>query len=196
MDGDSMNGSQKKQIAQSRRKPALKVGIAVVTLALAASLTAMALAAGGALTVTSASNSTLGEQITVDAPGRTLYVLSPETTHHLLCKSSECFKFWPPLTVHSSKTKLKAGPGVHGSLRILRRSNGKFQVTLAGKPLYRYSEDHAKGEANGQHIHSFGGVWHVLAATSSTSPAASTTPTTPIPPTTPTTPSPSPGYGY
>jgi len=85
----------------------------------------------------------------------------------------------------------------------LRRSNGALQVTLGGLPLYRYSGDHAKGEANGQSIHSFGGTWHVLSATSSTSPAMptpstpTTTPSTPAPTApAPTTPTPTPGYGY
>ena len=194
-----MNGSSlQKQVVFSprrRRIPGLALGVATVMLVVAASLAAIALGAGGALTLTSSPNSKLGEQVVADAQGRTLYALSPETTHHLLCRSSECFKRWPPLTVHSSKTKLKAGPGVHGSLGILRRRDGKFQVTLQGKPLYRYSEDHAKGDANGQGIESFGGSWHVISATPSTSstpPATTTTtPTTPSP-----APNPSPGYGY
>jgi len=211
-----MNGSQEQQPARSslsRRRPGLVMGVVAVTLTLCASLVALALAAGGGVTVSSAANAKLGKQVVVDAQGRTLYVLQPETTRHLLCKSSECLKFWPPLTVHSSKTKLKAGPGVQGRLAILRRGNGVLQVTLGGLPLYRYSGDSAKGEANGQDIHSFGGTWHVLSArgatspatstsTTSTTPAAPTTPTTPATPTTPTTPaapttpSPTPGYGY
>jgi predicted lipoprotein with Yx(FWY)xxD motif len=192
-----MNGSKERQPARSSqrsRKAGFAVG-AAITGVLVVSLAAFALASGVAPTVGSASNSKLGEQITVDAQGRTLYALSPETTHHLLCKSSECLKFWPPLTVRSSKTKLKTGSGVHGHLAILRRSNGVLQVTLGGLPLYRYSGDHAKGEANGQHIHSFGGTWHVLPATGGAT-SAPGTPTTPATSTTPTTPSSSPGYEY
>ena len=147
-----MNTAQQNQIARSSRRwrwrpSGLVVIVMAVMLVFAGSLAAMAFAAGSAATVSSTSNSTLGEQIVVDAQGRTLYALSPETAHHLLCKSSECLKFWPPLTVHSRKTKLLAGPGVHGHLAILRRSNGVLQVTLGGLPLYRYSGDHAKGEA-------------------------------------------------
>lgn len=113
----------------------------------------------------------------VNAQGRTLYSLSPETTHHLLCKSSECLKFWPPLTVSSRKAKLKAGSGVHGHLGILRRSGGIFQVTLRGLPLYRFSGDHAKGQTNGQGLKSFGGTWHaVTAATGPSKAPASTEP--------------------
>ena len=175
------------QSSQRRPTPRRAMGIAAATLAFAASLAAIALASSGAITVTSASNSLLGEQIAVDAQGRTLYALSPETTRHLLCKSSRCLKFWPPLTVRSSRAKLKAGPGVHGHLAILRRSNGVLQVTLRGLPLYHYSGDHAKGEANGQSIHSFGGTWHVMSATSNVGPVA---------PTAPTAPSPMPGYRY
>jgi predicted lipoprotein with Yx(FWY)xxD motif len=157
-----------------------------LALALIAVLASVAMASGSATAVSSAPNSTLGQTVVVNAQGLTLYALTPETTHHLLCKSSECFKRWPPLTVHSSKTKLKAGPGVHGSLGILRRSNGKFQVTLRGKPLYRFAEDHAKGDANGQGLESFGGTWH--AVTAGVAPAKTT-------PSTPTTPeSGSPGY--
>ncbi len=189
-----MSGSQEKQNARSsqRRHSGLAVGIAILTLAFAASLAAIALASSTSLVVSSASNSKLGKQIVVNAQGRTLYALSPETTHHLLCKTSECMRFWPPLTVRSSKAKLKAGPGVHGHLAILRRSNGTLQVTLGGLPLYRYSGDHAKGDTNGQSIHSFGGTWHVISATSSTTQAAPTTPTTPSAPS----PTPEPEYKY
>jgi predicted lipoprotein with Yx(FWY)xxD motif len=155
--------------------------VAISALVCISVLAGAALAAGTTATVNSASNSMLGQVVVVNAQGLTLYALTPETTHHLLCKSSECLKRWPLFTVRSSKTKLKAGPGVHGSLGILRRRNGKFQVTLRGKPLYRYAEDHAKGEANGQGIESFGGTWHAVTAAVGAAKAAPSTPTTPQP---------------
>jgi predicted lipoprotein with Yx(FWY)xxD motif len=157
-----------------RRPTGLALGAAMAVLVLAASLAAMALAAGTVTTVGSLSSSKLGERIVVNAHGRTLYALSPETTHHLLCKG-ECFKFWPPLTVSSSKTKLRVGPGVSGSLGILHRSNGMLQVTLRGMPLYRYDEDHAKGQTNGQGIKSFGGTWHAVTAAADPSKAPAST---------------------
>jgi predicted lipoprotein with Yx(FWY)xxD motif len=180
----------------------LAICTTVVAVALIASFAAMALAAGSAApTVGSATNAKFSEKIVVGGHGRTLYVLSPETAHHLLCKSSECLKLWPPLTVHSSKTKLAAGSGVHGHLGILRRSNGMFQVTLGGLPLYHFSGDSAKGAANGESIHSFGGTWHVISAATGAipgPPTAEATPTstpTPTPPPTTTTP-PAEKYGY
>lgn len=160
---------------------------AAVSLALSASLVATALAAGTAVTLGSAQSSRLGERIVVSGEGRTLYTLSPETSSHLLCKSSECLKFWPPVTVRSRSTTLKAGSGVHGRLGILRRSNGLLQVTLRGLPLYRYSRDHARGQLGGEAIESFGGTWHAVAAASNAGTHTMTSPP-------PTTPSPAPAY--
>jgi predicted lipoprotein with Yx(FWY)xxD motif len=203
------------------RPSGLALCTAVVTIALIGWFAAIALGAGSAApavgsasapAVGSAANTNFEERIVVDAHGLTLYALSPETAHHLLCKSDECLSAWPPLTVRSRKTKLTAGPGVHGRLGILRRSNGMFQITLRGLPLYRFSGDSAKGAANGESIKSFGGTWHAISAASSTVPTPASSETAPAPttstpapaPTTsapaPTTPAPAPPpvekYGY
>jgi predicted lipoprotein with Yx(FWY)xxD motif len=164
--------------------------IAALTLVLLGSFAAAALAAGTSLTLGSASNSTLGKQVVINSQGRTLYTLSPETSKHLLCKSSECLQHWPPLTVGSGATKLKDGSGVVGHLGLLKRSNGTFQVTLRGLPLYRYVQDHAKGQAKGEGIESFGGTWHAVSA------AAGSPTSAPSAPMTPSTPAPTPSYGY
>jgi predicted lipoprotein with Yx(FWY)xxD motif len=96
-----------------------------------------------------------------------------------------CLALWPAVTVRSRAVKLQAGSGVHGRLGLVRRSNGTLQVTLRGMPLYRYSGDSARGEANGDGIKSFGGTWHALRASTShgTAPAMpnTTTSTTPAP---------------
>jgi predicted lipoprotein with Yx(FWY)xxD motif len=136
-----------------------------------------------------AKNSTIGETIVVDSHGLTVYELNPETIHHLLCtKAKGCFAFWPPVTVPSASTKLTAASQVNGKLGILHR-NGFFQLTLGGRPLYDFSGDDSKtGNANGQGLHSFGGRWHVVAAsgpqptTTTSTPTTTTTSTTPYPP--------------
>ena len=179
-----MIGSGQQQGAQSQRggRPSgLAICAIVVTLAFAASFAAVALASGTSVTVGSASNATLKEQIAVNPQGHTLYALSGETSSHLKCKSKECLKFWPPLTVPSRKTKLKAGAGLQGRLGILGRSNGMLQVTVRGKPVYRFSKDRAAGEANGQGIQSFGGTWSALPAGSQSGATAPTSPSTPQP---------------
>jgi predicted lipoprotein with Yx(FWY)xxD motif len=180
------------------RPSGLAICTAVVTLALVGWFAAIALGVGSATPVVgSASNVKFEERIVVDAQGLTLYALSPETTHRLLCKSGECLRFWRPLTVRSRKAKLTAGSGVHGKLGILRRSNGMLQVTLRGLPLYRFSGDSAKGAVNGENVKSFGGTWHAISAASSATPVPSSTETTPAPTTstpapTPSTPTPTP----
>jgi predicted lipoprotein with Yx(FWY)xxD motif len=168
-------------------------------LAVVALAAAIALAAPGTVRINSTSNSKLGERVAVNSQGLTLYALSPETASHLLCKSSECLSFWPPVTVSSRKTKLKAGSGLQGRLGVFRRSDGRLQVTLRGLPLYRFAGDHAKGEANGQGITSFGGTWHAVSASASSaspSPPPTSPPPTSPPPTSPPPTSPPPGYGY
>ncbi len=170
----------------------LAAGVAGVTLA---GLVGMA-AAQPPTTLTTAANSALGETIVVDAHGLTVYELTHESTQHLLCtKANRCFSIWRPVTVASAKTKLSAAHGTSGKLGTLHR-NGFFQVTLGGHPLYRFAGDASKrGAASGQSIHSFGGTWHVVAASAGvtgTTPTTPTTPTTTTPttmtPTTPTTP--------
>jgi predicted lipoprotein with Yx(FWY)xxD motif len=201
-DGEDMNDPSRDAGARAprgRRPLGALAGGIVAALAIGVASAAVALAASGTPTVGSASNSQLGKRVAVSAQGRTLYSLSPETTHHLLCTSAACLKTWPPLTVPSRKTKLKAGSGVHGQLAILRRSDGRLQVTLRGEPLYRFAGDRGKDEANGEGIESFGGRWHAVtaAAGAGTPPATmpSTTPTTPSTTPTATTPE-TPGYGY
>lgn len=166
--------------------------ILAVALAGGGAAAAASLASAGALTLKTSANSTVGGTIVVSPAGRTLYTLTPETTRHLLCKGRECLSLWPPLIAPSRKTKLKDGPGVQGKLGLLRRSNGALQVTLRGKPLYRFNEDHRPGDAKGQDLETYGGVWHVVTGTAAAQSPPAMTPTT----TTPTTPTSAPPYGY
>jgi predicted lipoprotein with Yx(FWY)xxD motif len=160
----------------SRRGLRAWLGLGAIAAAALVTVVAVAFGASSALTLGSASSSMLGKPVVVNAQGRTLYALSPETSRHLLCRSAECFKVWPPLTVKSSKAKLKAASGVQGHLGVIRRSNGTLQVTLRGEPLYRFSGDSAKGQAHGQGIESFGGKWHAMTASSSEATSAPATP--------------------
>lgn len=172
--------------------------VAAGALAAAAGVGAVALASGAtAPTVDSAMNEKLGTEVVANPQGRTLYALSSESGHRILCKSAECVHTWPPLTVSSSHVKLRLGAGVQGRLALVRRGS-RFQVTLRGKPLYRFAGDHGKDEDNGEGIKAFGGTWHAVTATSGatakpmqpstteTAPAPYTTGT--MPSTTPTTP--------
>ena len=142
--------------------------VAVVAGALAfavAGFTGLAIAGSSHTTLGTSHNAKVGETIAVDSSGRTVYVLKPETTHHLLCTSKQCLQFWPPVTVKSAKAKLSKATGVKGKLGVIHRG-GFFQVTLGNEPLYRFAEDKKAGQANGDGINNFGGVWHVVTASS------------------------------
>ncbi len=158
------------------KRRSVPVLIAVIGGSAIAVLTSLALAKSKPALAT-AKNATIGKTIVVDSHGLTVYALSPETTRHLLCtKANGCFKFWPPVTVSSAKASLTAAIGVKGKLGVLHR-DGLFQVTLAGRPVYRFAGDASKrGNAKGQGLHGFGGVWHVVSA-SNPQPRMSTTTT-------------------
>jgi len=159
-----------------------KVGVAVATFAVAVTFAAVALGSSST-SISGTSNASLGEHILTGPSGHTLYELSPETGSHLLCKNSECLKFWPPLKA-SSASKVKLGAGVHGKVGILHRSGGVAQVTLNGHPLYYFSGDSGRDEVNGQNFKSFGGTWHVLGSSgqpSSKAPGSSPAPSSPAP---------------
>ena len=57
-----------------------------------------------------------------------------------------------------------AGSGVSGKLGVVTRPDGTRQVTLDGRPLYRFAEDGSSGKATGDGASdSFGGMkftWH------------------------------------
>jgi predicted lipoprotein with Yx(FWY)xxD motif len=136
------------------------------TAAALAALTATAAVAVAATnpTVKASKNAAVGKTIVVQAKtGRTLYYLTGDTKGHL-CASSTCTGFWPPLTVKSLHTKVVKGAGINGKLAVFKRADGKLQVTLRGKPLYRFAGDASKGQANGEGIQTFGGTWHAMPA--------------------------------
>jgi predicted lipoprotein with Yx(FWY)xxD motif len=112
-------------------------------------------------TLRTASNGAVGRTIVVDAQGRTLYRLSPETARHLLCTAS-CLRSWVPVPVASGRTKARAGAHIQGRVGALRRPGGLRQVTLRGHPLYRFRADRKRGQARGTGIQSFGGTWQVV----------------------------------
>jgi len=122
-------------------------------------ITAAAPAVAGGGTVVKAGHAG-GTSVVVSSHGRTVYVLTPETTKHLLCSGS-CLSVWLPVKTGKS-TKLKAGSGVKGKLGRFSRGGGSYQVTLRGLPLYTYVGDSGSGTAAGIGLKTNGGTWHIL----------------------------------
>jgi predicted lipoprotein with Yx(FWY)xxD motif len=148
---------------------------AVAGLALAGAAAAVAVAAGKPVVVRAAANATLGKTTLVTAGGMTLYHLTGESASKITCTGA-CTATWPPLLV-AKGAKVRAGAGVsNASLAVVRRPDGKRQVTYAGLPLYRYAGDAKAGDANGEGV---GNAWFaVTAAGAAPAPPAGTTTTT------------------
>jgi predicted lipoprotein with Yx(FWY)xxD motif len=113
------------------------------------------------------------ENIVVTAKGSAVYTLSGDSKSNPMCTSSACLRFWPPVTVSSSHDLTKA-PGINGKLGTWRH-NGFLQITLGGHPLYKFSGDTKKDTATGEGIMGFGGTWHVVKASGTSSGSGATT---------------------
>jgi predicted lipoprotein with Yx(FWY)xxD motif len=134
----------------------------------------------GAEVVKSASNTTLGTTVLVDAQGLTLYRLSGEENGKWICTSSACVAVWHPVTAPSSGTP----SGSVGSLGTVKRPDGTTQVTYKGMPLYTFASDTKPGDAKGQGIKDVG-TWNAVTASSqssSSAPAPASTKTEPAAP--------------
>jgi len=151
-------------------------------------LTTRPTAAAPAPVVEIASNAKLGSLL-VDAQGMTLYTLT-SSGHPVAC-TGQCAKFWPPLMLPSGTSTASGAAGVT-DLGTVARATG-LQIAQKGAPLYRFSADKAPGDANGEGISSFGGVWHVVKASGA---SGAGTPTTNVPVTNAPHTSTTNGYGY
>jgi predicted lipoprotein with Yx(FWY)xxD motif len=127
---------------------------ATTTTAAASDATTTTAGAAGGATVDVGTTS-LGD-VLVDADGLTLYVFNSDTTPGESACNAGCVDIWPPVTVDGTPT---AGADVTAELATITRDDGKRQVTVAGKPLYRFSGDAKAGDTNGQGVID---MWYVV----------------------------------
>jgi predicted lipoprotein with Yx(FWY)xxD motif len=126
----------------------------VATTAPAATTPTASQAAAG-ITLSAATNATLGQFVT-GANGMSLYIFTKDTGTTSAC-SGQCADNWPALSV-TALSDVTAGAGVTGALGTITGADGKLQVTLAGHPLYYFKGDTAAGDINGQGLN---GVWYL-----------------------------------
>jgi predicted lipoprotein with Yx(FWY)xxD motif len=55
--------------------------------------------------------------------------------------TGECARVWPPLVVKSRKAVRATVPGIKGKFGVVKRRDGRLQVTFRGLPLYAYHDD-------------------------------------------------------
>ena len=114
--------------------------------------------AAAAATIATASDAKLG-QILVDGKGMTLYLFVADTGSKSTCYTS-CAQVWPPVLTNGAP---QAGTGAQASqLGTTTRTDGTIQVTYSGHPLYYFAGDKKPGDATGQGIDNFGGLWWVI----------------------------------
>ncbi len=115
-------------------------------------------AAAGSGDVQLANNPKFG-QILVASNGFTLYTFDFDLPELSRCTDSSCIKYWPP---YLSSGQPKAAAGITGTLGLISRADGTLQVTYNDMPLYTFAVDKNPGDAAGDGINQFGGVWHAI----------------------------------
>ena len=134
----------------------LLVAAALVAGLVAAFYAVGASGAGGARVVMTAKSKALHATILVNRSGMSLYSLSVERHGKFICKNAACLSLWKPLTV----AKGVKPTGVSG-LGTVKRPDGKLQVTYRGGPLYRFADDHKRGDVKGNGFKDVG-TWKVV----------------------------------
>jgi predicted lipoprotein with Yx(FWY)xxD motif len=97
----------------------------------------------------------LGKILTADG-GRSLYLFAKDTGPKSMC-SGACAQNWPPFT--ATKAPKVSGGASSSQIKLVRRSDGKMQVTYNGHPLYFFSGDSSAGQTSGQGVNAFGALW-------------------------------------
>jgi predicted lipoprotein with Yx(FWY)xxD motif len=114
-----------------------------------------------------------GQSVTIltNAQGMTLYYFKLDTATTAACTGA-CTGNWPPILFTGSGSPTSATT-LPGTLSVVTDANGQ-QVEYNGHPLYRYSQDTAPGQTNGEGV---GGKWFVASSTLSIQSAPQITPT-------------------
>ena len=132
------------------------IAAAAATLALAAPL-----AAGGSSSASVTVRASTYGPILFDGRGFVLYAFTADVRGKSNCAGA-CAKAWPPYVVTRAGA---VGPGAASRLLgTTRRSDGKLQLTYAGRPLYYYVGDRKPGQILCQDVSEFGGRWLVVRA--------------------------------
>jgi predicted lipoprotein with Yx(FWY)xxD motif len=99
------------------------------------------------------------------AKGYTLYSFAPDTSAKSVCNGA-CATAWPPV-------KPAMASAVKAPFATIKRSDGATQLTFRGHPLYTFVGDTSPGQASGNDVNQFGGLWHEAPASGTAAPASS-----------------------
>lgn len=71
---------------------------------------------------------------------RALYFWNAERDFKVRCTGA-CAKAWPPLIVRTRAAVPRRIAGIRGTFGVVRRPNGKLQVTHNRRPIYTYADE-------------------------------------------------------
>jgi predicted lipoprotein with Yx(FWY)xxD motif len=118
------------------------------------STTAQPASTGGAGGSALSTGQTSLGKVLVDSRGMTLYTLSADGHDHSTC-SAQCLQFWPAVA-----------PAKSGKVSVATSStttpSGSPIATVAGHPVYTFSQDQQPGDVNGEGVNEFGGTWYAV----------------------------------
>jgi predicted lipoprotein with Yx(FWY)xxD motif len=138
------------------RKIAVLALVATVACVLAAGPSAASTQAPTEITVRS---SPYG-RILFDGRGFALYAFTKDGVGRGSTCTGACARAWPPYIVKGEQRRAR---GVDAAkLGTIRRSDGRRQLTVAGRPLYYYVGDRAPLQVLCQNVREFGGLWLVV----------------------------------
>jgi predicted lipoprotein with Yx(FWY)xxD motif len=97
--------------------------------------------------------------VVVDGAGFTLYRFDKDSANPSQSNcNGACAVTWPPVVVNpTGKLFLSGVP--KSEVGVVKRADGKLQVTIGGWPVYRFSKDTAPGQTNGEGV---GGTWFAV----------------------------------
>ena len=95
-------------------------------------------------------------KVLVDTTGKTVYVLSADGPNKSTCATS-CLALWPAVP---------PGQAAHvtGMVSSTTTPDGTKIATVAGHPVYTFSQDQGPGDVKGEGIKAFGGTWYAVSA--------------------------------
>jgi predicted lipoprotein with Yx(FWY)xxD motif len=97
----------------------------------------------------STNKAAIGETVT-DVTGFTLYSFAKDTADPPASScTGDCAKSWPPVLIQAGGRVFVDGMRTD-DIGAIRRPDGGVQVTIAGRPAYRFGGDTVPGDLNGQ----------------------------------------------
>ena len=72
---------------------------------------------------------------------KALYTWNVEKADRRIHCTGACARAWPPLVVKSRSAVAARVPGVSGTFGVIRRPDGRLQVTRNRLPVYTYAHD-------------------------------------------------------